>query len=214
MEVAKGDARVAIVDATLARRLRPSGDVIGMHVIPVDWPYCSESCQIVGVSGAIRQIGPEELPRPEIMLPGMWKTSVLVVRSHGDPTAMGPLIRRDVLALDRQQPVGKLELMTTSLAGTTEERRFNLALTGTFTSLAVILAGIGVFAVTAFDVSQRSREIGIRVAIGARPVNVVGVVLRRCVPALATGAVVGVLVSLPLMSSLRSYLYEVLRPLC
>jgi putative ABC transport system permease protein len=212
-EVSRGNARVAIVDATLARKLHPSGDVVGLDVLSTDWPYCTEPCRIIGVSGAIRQIGPEEPARPEIILPGIWKTSTLVVRSAGDAAdnmaAIGPLIRRTVAQLDAQQPVGKMELMTTSFAATTEDRRFNLALIVAFTGLALALAGIGVFAVTAFAVAQRTREIGVRVAIGARPPQVLAEVLRQCVPALALGTALGLLLALPLMASLRRYLYDV-----
>jgi putative ABC transport system permease protein len=208
-EVDQGNARVAIVDATLARKLNPSGDVIGMNFISVDWPYCKESCQIIGVSGAIRQMGPEKPPRPEIILPGVGNTGTLVVRSHGDAAALGPLIRREVAALDRQQAVGKMELMTTSLAGTTEERRFNLALTGTFAGLALVLAGIGVFAVTAFGVSQRTQELALRVAVGARSRHIMVEVVRQSLPGLVGGAVLGLVVSVPLMASLRHYLFDV-----
>ena len=208
-EVSRGSARVAIVDATLAKRLHPAGDVIGMSILSVDWPYCKESCQIVGVSGAIRQIGPEEAARPEIILPGRWKTSSVVVRSTGDVSALGTAIRSVVARLDGQLPVGKMEWMTASLAGTTEERRFNLALTGAFTGLALALAGIGVFAVTAFGAAQRAREFAVRTAVGATPYQVVMEVLRQALPGLLAGAAVGLAVSAPLMRSLRSYLYHV-----
>jgi putative ABC transport system permease protein len=208
-EVLRGNARVAIVDASLARKLHPSGNVVGLNVLSTDWPYCTEPCRIIGVSGAIRQIGPEEPARPEIILPGIWQTSTLVVRSDGDAAALGPLIRRTVAQLDRQQPVGKMELMTASFDGTTEDRRFNLALIAAFTGLALALAGIGVFAVTAFAVAQRTHEIGVRVAIGARPPQVLAEVLRQCVPAIALGTALGLLIALPLMASLRQYLYNV-----
>ena len=74
-EVARANARVAIVDTTLAKNLNPSGDVIGMNIISLDWPYCAESCQIIGVSGAIHQIGPENPPRPVTShsSSGIWK---------------------------------------------------------------------------------------------------------------------------------------------
>jgi putative ABC transport system permease protein len=208
-EVAQENARVVIVDATLAKNLNPSGDVIGMNVISLDWPYCAESCRIIGVSGAIRQIGPENPPRPEIIVPGVLKISTIVVRSAGDVAGLGPLIRREVAELDRQQPVSKMELMTTSLAGTTEERRFNLALTSSFAGLALALAGIGVFAVTAFGVSQRTRELAVRVAVGARSTHIVTEVMQGCLPGLTCGAILGLLVSVPLMASLRHYLYDI-----
>ncbi|MBL8218365.1 MAG: ABC transporter permease [Bryobacterales bacterium] len=208
-EVLQGNARVAIVDATLAKRLHPSGDVVGMNVFSVDWPYCSESCRIVGVSGAIRQIGPEEPARPEILLPGRWPSGSLIVRTRGDASALGPLIRKAVAELDRQQPVGRMEWMAESFAGTTEERRFNLTLTGVFTALALTLAGVGIFAVTAFSVSQRAREFAIRAAVGATPRQLIHAVLRQSLPGLLAGGALGLMLSAFLMTSLRRYLYNV-----
>jgi putative ABC transport system permease protein len=99
--------------------------------------------------------------------------------------------------------------MTTSLAGTTEERRFNLALTSSFAGLALALAGIGVFAVTAFGVSQRTRELAVRVAVGARSSHIVGEVMEGSLPGLIGGAVFGLLASVPLMAALRHFLYDV-----
>jgi putative ABC transport system permease protein len=208
-EVSRGNVRVAIVDATLARRIAPTGDVIGKNIISVDWPYCMESCQIIGVSGAIRQIGPEEAPRPEIILPGRWATSTLVIRSRNDGAGLGPAIRRVMAEIDRQQPVGTMEWMRTSFDGTTEERRFNLTLAGAFTGLALALAGIGVFGVAAFGVSLRAREFAIRAAVGAEPHQVVIEALRHCLIALFIGCALGLAASAPLMASLRHYLYNV-----
>lgn len=209
LEIEKGNVPIAIVDATLARRLNPTGQVIGMRVTSVDWKYCKESCEIVGVSGAIRQIGPEESPRPEILVPGVEKTNSLVIRTQGDPAAIAPFVRREIAAIDKNQAVGKMVPMKTSLDGTTEERRFNLTLTGIFTGLALVLAGIGIFGVTAFLVAQRTREIGIRVAIGARRRDIVRVVLTQSLYAIAIGTSIGLLVAIPVMQSIRRYFYQV-----
>lgn len=208
-EVSRGDARVAIVDETLARRLNPTGDVVGTGIISTDWPYCRESCQIIGVSRAIRQIGPEKQPRPEIIVPGRLKTSVLVLRTDGDAGALGPAVRRVVAGLDRLQPVGRMEWMTASYAEITEERRFNLALAGTFAGSALVLAGIGVFGVSAFGLSQRVRELAIRAAVGARPHQVLMEALRKPLLALSIGCVLGLALAVPVMISLRHYLYGV-----
>lgn len=208
-EAARGDARVAVVDATLARRLSATGDVVGTSIISVDWPQCKESCRIIGVSGAIRQLGPEQQARPEIILPGRWKTSSLIVRSRRDGAELGPAVRRAIADLDGQQPAGKMETMATSLAGITEERRFNLALAAVFAGFAILLATIGVFAVAAFAVSQRVREFAIRTAVGAKPYQVMTEALRRPLIALAAGCVLGLTAAVPLMTSLRHYLYGV-----
>ncbi|MBM3724997.1 MAG: ABC transporter permease [Acidobacteria bacterium] len=208
-EVALGNARVVIVDDTLAHRLHPKGDVVGTGITSTDWPYCRESCQIVGVSQAIRQIGPEKAPRPEVIVPGRWNSSVLVLRAAGDVAALGPAIRRIVANLDRMQPVGRMEWMMDSYAGITEERRFNLALAGTFAGLALALAGIGVFAVTAFGLSQRVREFAIRTAVGAQPRQVLIDVVRKPLFALATGGGLGLAFAVPVMISLRHHLYSV-----
>jgi len=99
--------------------------------------------------------------------------------------------------------------MTESLAGTTEVCRFNLALPGTFTGLALVLSSIGVFAVTAFGVSQRAREFAIRAAVGAHPHQVVIEALRYSLVALLGGCALGLAASAPLMTTLRHFLYSV-----
>ena len=184
-----------------------------MNIISLDWPYCSEPCQIVRVSGAVHQMGPEKAPRPEVLVPGVWNTSTVVIRSSGDVAALGPLIRKEVAALDRQQPISKMETMTASLAGTTEQRRFGLALTGSFTALALVLAGLGIFAVAAFGVSQRTRELAVRLAVGAGSGHVISEVLRQCLLGLIGGAAAGLPIAVPVMSSLRGYLFNVARTL-
>jgi putative ABC transport system permease protein len=202
-------SRVVIVDRTLARHYLGKTSPVGREV----WIGGGiGKATVVGVVGPVRHRGLDELPRPQMYVPfrqyphgGM----TLVVRSAGDPAALAGSIKAQVYALDPDQPVSDLVALPELLTASVSPRRFTLSLVGTFAVFAVLLAALGIYSVIAYTVSQRRREIGIRVALGARSREVRRVVAGPGLGLTAAGVLLGSLLGWPLTRVLRSELYEV-----
>jgi ABC-type antimicrobial peptide transport system permease subunit len=130
----------------------------------------------------------------------------LVVRGHGDLAA---LLRTEVAAVDRDQPLTRLESMEQRMADSLAPRRFGVLLIGALAAVAFVLAITGIYGVMSYSVAQRTREMGIRLALGATPAAVLGLVLRQAMRLVAAGVVLGVAAALPLGRVLRTLLYGV-----
>jgi putative ABC transport system permease protein len=133
----------------------------------------------------------------------------LVVRTTGDAAALAPVMRKLTAEVDRTQPVYGLQTLEQALSDSLAPRRFNLFLLVTFAGTAVMLALIGIYGVIAYSVSQRTQEIGIRVALGARRGEIVRMVLREGMVMAGGGVVVGVVAALGLTRLMQSLLYDV-----
>jgi len=173
---------------------------------------------VVGVVGDIRSRGFLDTPEPTMYIPHAQtaassyfvpRTMSLIVRTNGEPAAVAEHLRRTVLALDRAVPVSRVSPMEEIVATSTAERRFSTALIAGFAVLALVLAGIGIYGVTSYAVSERTFEFGIRMALGARQRNVLTLVMREGVGMTLVGIVLGVTGSIALARSIRSMLVGV-----
>jgi predicted permease len=179
---------IAIVNETLARQAWPSADPVGRRVRlgrDADDPWLI----IVGVVSDMRHRGPASPPRPEIYQPvtqHAFSSMAVVVRTTADPLSIVPLIRAEVSALDPSLPISHVSTMEEHVERALSRPRFMSTLTMTFGALAVVLALVGVYGVMAASVAQRTREIAIRIAVGARASDVVRMVALRA--AVLTGA--------------------------
>jgi putative ABC transport system permease protein len=127
----------------------------------------------------------------------------------GDPLALAPAMRKAMAEIDRAQPIFGVTTLEQALADSIAQRRFNLILLGTFAASALLLALIGIYGVIAYAVAQRTHEIGVRMALGARRVAVVRMVIGQGMMIALAGVVLGIAAALALTRVLASLLYEV-----
>jgi ABC-type antimicrobial peptide transport system permease subunit len=167
---------------------------------------------VIGVVNDVRTERPEDLARPALyrslrQVSGL--SLALVLKTDGDPRLLGAALAKEVRTADPDQPtygVRPLDyLVTTAMAS----RRFTTQLLSAFAVLALVLAGVGIAGVMAFVVGQRTREIGIRMALGARPESVIGLVLRQALVLAAGGALFGGAAAVMLNRLMSTMLFEV-----
>lgn len=217
-------APVAILSETAAQRYFPAGDAIGRAVRLVksaqgredlDEPFLAT---VVGVVGDVRHRGLDQPPDREVYVPytvNPWTHMVLVTRATGDPDALIPTLRRSILEVDPDVAVSAAsgqagfrtseDLWATALAS----RRLSTGLLGAFALAALTLAAIGIAGLMAYHVAQRRREMGIRVALGASPRQIRGLVLRDGLRLTAIGLTIGIAVSAAATRALTTQLFEV-----
>jgi predicted lysophospholipase L1 biosynthesis ABC-type transport system permease subunit len=134
---------------------------------------------------------------------------MLLLRTEGDPALTAPLVRREVLALDPELPVFEVKTMDAALTERLSTRRFSLVLLGLFAGVALLLAAVGVYGVMSYGVVQRSREIGIRMALGARQEDVLRLVVGDGLRLAILGIGIGIPLALGLLRLLRGMLFGV-----
>jgi len=204
---------VALIDETLAKAFFPKGDAIGQFLIdgtPGEKPGIGS--QIVGIVGAVKDRNLMNDPQPVIYHPA-WQAPrtlmKLAVRTAEDPLALVSAIEQRVHDLDRNLPVYKIATMEQNLSDSLMRRRFAMLLLATLAGFALCLAAVGVYSVISYSVNQRTREIGIRMALGAQPGSVHQLVVRQGLRPVLAGLAAGLAASLAAMRALASLLYGV-----
>ena len=204
--------RVAVINETLARRHWPETDPLRQR-LTVGASGAAFEAEIVGVVGATRPGGFDSGRRPEIFVPhaqgGASGSMTYVVRTAGDPAASLPAIRGAVWAVDPLQSFYSAATVEQLLSDTLAARRFTTGLLALFALAALTLAGLGVYGVIAVATAGRTREFGLRLALGARPGAVVGMVVRDALGLAAAGGALGALAALWTSRLLASLLFEV-----
>jgi putative ABC transport system permease protein len=207
---------VCIVNEELARRHLKGRDPIGARIsVQAMDPGGPKPVvrEIVGVARQVKVQGPgEREPSMEVYVPleqNAWFGTALAVRTEGDPMRLVPAIRQAIAGVDKSQPLTRIRTMEEVAAEAVARPRFRAQLVGLFAALALALAVVGVSGVLAFGVTQRTREFGIRMALGARAVEVLTLVMRSAVPMIGIGIVAGLAGAVALTSSLRALLYGV-----
>jgi putative ABC transport system permease protein len=206
----EGGAPVAVVSRSMARKFWGNADPVGrrLRVGPPEAPWTT----VVGVVADVRSEGLEADPRLILYRPFSQQarpSGYLAVKTTGDPAALVRSVRAQALELDRNVPASDILTMEQRLAGSVSSRRFNLILLGLFAVLALALAGVGLYGVLAYAVTERTREIGIRMALGARRQGVLALVIRQGLTLAAVGVGVGLILSFAFSSLLRSSLFGV-----
>ena len=201
------------VNEALANRYWPNADAIGKRLGSFEEvPGKQKWLEIVGVVGNVRHKAIEMEVMEEVYFP--YKQSPgnfmnLVVRTTSDPASMVPAIRSQVLSVDKDQPVSDIMTMDQRVAKSVAAKRFVMFLLGAFSILALGLASVGIYGVMAYLVTQRTQEIGVRMALGAQKRDVLKLVVRKGMALAIIGAAIGLVASLALTRLMRSLLFEV-----
>jgi predicted permease len=212
---------VAVVNETAARRLWPTRDPIGQQLSLVDIP-AERPRDIVGVIADIPLSMPEDAGRPVVYLsylqqpdhyplPGanLLGQMMFVVRTAGEPMAALPAVRRAVARVDPARPLLNVQTMDAQLRARVPRREDYLTLIGTFAAAALLLAAIGIYSIVSYTAAMRTREIGIRMALGARAWDIVHLIGRRAAGLVAVGLATGLVGALALTRLLRAQLWHV-----
>jgi len=205
----RGSARVAVVSERAARVLWPGESPIGksMDAGPGD-----ALAQVVGVAADVRAERLENEATVVVYLPAweqpQWSTT-LVVRAAGDPAALAPAVRTALREVDALVPVPKVRTARQIVAASVAARRFQVALLLLLAAMAFVTASVGIYGVIAQSLASRRGEIGVRLALGARPGDVHRLVLREGMIPVALGLAAGITAALALGRLVASQLYEV-----
>jgi putative ABC transport system permease protein len=202
--------RVVIVSQTLARRLWPQGDAVGRRIF---WGGTTGRTRtVVGVAGDIRDVRVETDPQPMLFLPHAqidlpWMT--IVMRSSLDAAAMAPSLRALLRTVDAELPAPTVQRVGANRAAASAGARFNFALLAAFAGIALVLAASGVYAMLAFGVAERRREIAVRLALGASARGIMALVLRSGLALAVAGVAAGTIAALGMTRLLASLLFGV-----
>ncbi len=196
----------AVVNEAFARHFFPNDDPLGKQVSAGTFdPHRT----IIGVVGDVKNRGRQEPAQPELYrLDKDGNISLLIVRTQGDPLSLTGQIREQVRSLDKNTPL-KFSTMTEELEQEVSSQRFNSILLSGFAAIALLLAAIGIYGVMSYLVSLRTREIGIRMALGARTNQVLGLVIGNALRLVLAGVVTGLALALGLTRYLKTMLYGV-----
>jgi len=209
-DTADAAVRKVAVDETLAERFWPGQDPVGRTIV-MSWGQPVRG-EIVGVVGDVRLAGLDSPPRSTLYwhLPQLpYSRMTLLVRTEGSPEAALGAVRAQIAALDPEQPVSQIRTMQDVVAGSVQQPRFTVLLLGLFAGTALLLAMLGIYGVMAYTVGRRTREIGIRLALGAGRADILRSVLGRGIALTGVGAGLGLLAAAGLSRFLRSLLFEV-----
>jgi putative ABC transport system permease protein len=207
---------VAIISRSVARTFWPGGDALGRRITLEDHPKPEDWLTIIGVVDDVKQQSLTEKAHPaiyqpytQVRRPFFVNHMTFAVRTAAPPASLVAAMRDVLQEVDRNQPAQSITAMTDLVAATTAEPQFQTRLIAIFSLLALLLAAIGVYGVLACAVTERTREIGIRMALGAEKSDITRIVLRRSLLLVTVGISLGVLGALAVTRVLARFLFEV-----
>jgi len=198
----------AVINETMARRFWPKGDALGkrINLCSLDPKPCWST--IIGVAGNVHQFGLDGEPTFDVYFAGGW-TPHVVVRTATDPVALATAVTGVIHRVDPNLPVTHVTTMDELLTDSISPRRFSAMLVGIFAMLAVVLAAVGIYGVMSYTVSQRTQEIGVRMALGAQTADVRGMILAQTIKLTVLGVAIGLAGAFVVARFLTSLLFGV-----
>jgi putative ABC transport system permease protein len=204
---------VAVVSQSLTKRFWPNEDPIGKQIEYGNMDGDLRLLTVIGIVGDVRDNGLDRDPRPTVYTdyfqrPAATAEFSIVVRAQGDAAVLTSAMRREARALNPEMPT-KFETIEEIVSASFDNRRFSMVMLGIFAGSALILAMVGLYGVMAYITSQRTHEIGIRMALGAQRVDMLQMIFRQSFALVLAGVAVGVFTSLGFTRLLGSMLYGI-----
>jgi putative ABC transport system permease protein len=210
-----GSSAVCVVDEEFVRRFLRGRTVLGTRIAinAMATPPRAILREIVGVVGHVKEAPDEPAPQPQVYVPiaqnPWWNATLVIEPAGGAADALTSGVRAALARVDRDRPAVSIRTLSAIEREATARPRFRAVLIGTFALLALVLAMVGVFGVLAYSVQQRTREFGVRIALGASSANVLGLVLANASRVIGAGVVIGLALALVFAQTVASFLFGV-----
>jgi putative ABC transport system permease protein len=195
----------------MAHRYFQNQDPIGKR-LKLDVPPEPMSAEIVAVVSDVKSSGLDSDVNPDVYvsyLQAPWPAMSLVVRTVGEPMDVAPAVRGQLLAIDKDQPVYNVNSMERVIADSVAQPRLTMILLGLFAVVALILAATGIYGVVSYSVAQRTQEIGLRMALGAQPIDILKLVIGQAMILAVIGILIGLGIAVAGTRLIASLLFEV-----
>jgi putative ABC transport system permease protein len=205
-----GSNPVVIINESLAREIFPGEEPLGKRIR--SWRDENVLREIVGVTHDVRYFGRDDELRGLVYVPhaqDSWRSMVLAVRTTGDPAGFAGVIRNAISAFDKDLAVSRVQTMTRVLDDSVAGPRFNMTLLAVFAGVAMVLAAVGIYGILSYAVAQRTHEIGVRMALGARATDVLKLVVGQGLKLTLAGVALGLGAALAVTRVMETLLYEV-----
>ena len=203
--------RVMLINEALAKKHFPNEDPIGKR-LDVSMFETPTPTEIIGVVGDVKYESLTDDPAPAVYFPHAelaYSFMTIAIRTDGDPVALAPAVQREIRSLDPNQPVSDVRTMNQVMSETVSRTRFNTVLLSLFAGLATLLSAVGIFGVMNYSVALRTREIGLRLAVGAQPRQVLVLILKQGLVLTVIGVVTGLAAAFALTRLLSGLLFGV-----
>lgn len=208
----KDSPRVALINETMAKKMFPDEDPIGKRITFDNRQKNPEWFEIVGIVGDVKQYGLDQVTTMQTYEPYTQQTfpyMTLVVRTAGDPINLSAAIRSEVMKLDKEQPATNIKTLNEFFSTSIAQQRFSVVLLGVFAAVALVLAAVGIYGVLSYAVTQRTHEIGIRMALGAGRRDVLRLVVGQGMLLTVIGVAGGLVAAFALTRLMASLLFGV-----